>query len=120
MAERADAAGTIKSVGLGWAIRYPWIRVQLAKAAQASAGWDSVAGSPRSGDINEFVAGLLSEPAFLERLDRPFQKSAYTVKSELVEKVLVDEAVEVLSGSEDDTGRLPHDAQLWLVLGPRH
>ena len=116
---RDDGVGPVKSVALGRAVRYRWIRVHLAKAARAAAGWDSVTGSPRSGRVNAFVAALLSEPAFLERLDRPFRESAYTVASVSVEKVLVGRAGQVLPGGEDEEARLPHDAQLWLVLEPR-
>jgi hypothetical protein len=79
---------------------------------------------PRARDAggrhNAFVAALLSEPAVLQRLDWPFVGSSLQVRGVAVEKVLLGPASEYASvGGASARLKVPFDAQLWLVIGPR-
>ena len=108
------------SLALGRAVEYPWISRYLADAAMHSAAWRYGRVRATPGRHNAFVAALLSESTLLQRLDRPFVGSALQVRGVAVEKVLLGPASEYASVSGASARlKVPFDAQLWLVLGPR-
>ena len=113
----AADAPVLKSLSLGRAVDLPWISRRLARAGLSDPGWDACRGRARQGDPNAWVAAVLAEPAFLERLQAPFQGTAYRVTKVSVEKVLVGPATEILPDAPAGR-RVPFDAQLWLVLAP--
>lgn len=116
LASRADAPPP-RGMSLGRAVNLPWISEHIARAASRDPRWDAARSRDRKGDINGLVAALLSRPEFLQRLDAPFAGTPWTVRAVSVEKVLVTRAAEILPGA--GRGRLPFDAQLWLVIAPR-
>lgn len=105
------------SIGFGRIVDYPWLSILLARAASTAAGWDARRGRPQKEHPNVFVADLLARsPEFRALFGR---RELLTV---LVEKVLVAPASELdlPRGAPFPPGaRLPLDAQLWVVLGPR-
>jgi hypothetical protein len=117
LAARGADAPPLRGLGLGRAVNLPWISEHLARAALHEPRWDTARGRDRKGDINGLAAALLSQPAFLRRLDAPFAGSAWAVRAVSVEKVLVAKAQDILPGA--GRGRVPFDAQVWLVIAPR-
>jgi hypothetical protein len=117
LAARGADAPPLRGLGLGRAVNLPWISEHIARAASREPRWDAARGRDRKGDINGLVAALLSRPEFLQRLNAPFAGTPWTVRAVSVEKVLVTRAAEILPGA--GRGRLPFDAQLWLVIAPR-
>lgn len=117
LAARGGDAPPPRSLGLGRAVNLPWISAHIARAARRHPRWDAARGRDRKGDINGLVAALLAHPDFLRRLDAPFAGTPWAVRAVSVEKVLVARAKDVLPDA--GTGRVPYDAQLWLVIGQR-
>lgn len=112
----AAGAMPLQSVGLGRAVHFPWISEYLASAALGRPDWDAQRGRSRAADPNALVASILSDPAFLRRLQVPFEGTPYTVVAVSVEKVLVGEVREVLPGRAAGNLRVPFDAMLWVRL----
>jgi hypothetical protein len=114
----AARGGTpLRGMSLGRAVNLPWISEHIARAALHDPRWDAARGRDRKGDINGLVIALLSQRNFLRRLDAPFAATPWTVRAVSVEKVLVTKAKEILP--DGGKGRLPFDAQLWIIIGPR-
>jgi hypothetical protein len=105
------------SIAFGRIVDYPWLSILLAREASAAPGWDAARGRPQKEHPNVFVADLLARlPEFRALFGR---RALLTV---LVEKVLVAPASELdlPQGAPFPPGaRLPLDAQLWVILGPR-
>lgn len=112
--DRPPTAPAWTGLALGRAVDFPWISQYLAESALRDARWDARRGKVRRGGINDFVASLLSERAFLARLAVPFADTPYVPVGVSVEKVLVGVAEDVLPGTGRQ--RVPLDAQLWLNL----
>ena len=117
LAGRGSDAPLLRGLSLGRAVNLPWLSEHIARAALRDPRWDAARGRDRRGDINGLVAALLSQPDFLRRLDAPFAGTPWTVRAISVEKVLVAKAGDILP--DGAKGKLPFDAQVWLVLGPR-
>ncbi|RLJ67579.1 hypothetical protein [Sulfurisoma sediminicola] len=117
LASRGDAAPPLRGMSLGRAVNLPWISEYIARTALRDPRWDAARGRDRNGDINGFVTALLSRPEFLRRLDAPFAATPRAVRTVSVEKVLVTKARDILP--DGGKGRLPYDAQVWIVLEPR-
>jgi len=105
-----------ESLGLGRLVHYPWLSVALAEAASSHPDWSRKRGKTRGRDINAFAASILSSEPILERLGKPFQRTAYRLDRVVVEKVLVGPAFEVWPEGKGAEGLVPFDAQAWLVL----
>lgn len=136
LATRDDAA-PLHGISLGRVANLPWLSAALATAALQHPRWNARRGRVRHGDINAFVAALLSDPAMRERLQAPFSDTGWRVTGVSVEKVLVLPAREVFPETEGsnasaggaNTGgtstggnrgaKVPFDAQLWLHLEHR-
>lgn len=116
---RSPSSTPLSSLSLGRAETFPWISRYLANAALLRPEWGRRISRGSPGEHNRFVAGLLSDPAFLKRLDQPFDGTPYTVGGVSVEKVLIGKASEHGSAVAPPASRVPFDAQLWLRLGPR-
>lgn len=117
LAQRPAAAPPLRGMSLGRAVNLPWVSQHLARAALADPRWDAARGRPRQGDINALAAAILSAPDLRERLDAPLAGTPWTVRAVSVEKVLVARTQDVLPGA--GKGRIPYDAQLWLVIDRR-
>lgn len=115
---RGETAPAIKTIGLGRAISYPWISEYIAGAALTSPQWNPARGRSRTGsnNYNSLVAGILSNPAFIKRLQIPFEATPYFVVSVSVQKVLVGKVGDVMPGVARESLLVPYDAQLWIVL----
>ncbi len=109
----------LTSLSLGRAITFPWVSRHLADTALQWPEWIKRISKGSPGEHNTFVAALLSEPAFLERLDQPFSETPYRVIGVSVEKVLIGKARDYASSPAAPAARVPFDAQLWLRLTPR-
>ena len=116
---RPSSSTPLSSLSLGRAETFPWISRYLADAALLRPEWGRRISRGSPGEHNRFVAGLLSDPAFLKRLDQPFDGTPYTVGGVSVEKVLIGKASEHASAVAPPAARVPFDAQLWLRLAPR-
>lgn len=114
--QRPSGAPVLTGISLGRAIDLPWLARDLAEAAARHPQWDARRGRVRLGEINAFVAALLSDEAFLARLAVPFADAGYRPLRVTVEKVLVGRASEIFPEMAGGTRRLPVDAQLWLVV----
>jgi hypothetical protein len=110
------SAAPLHSIGLGRAVHFPWISEYLATAALSNPDWDTKRGRSRSGDPNAVVASILSDPAFIQRLQVPFGNTTYEVVAVSVEKVLVGEVRDILPGRAAGHLRVPYDAMLWMRL----
>ena len=117
---RSPGLTPLSSLSLGRAETFPWISRYLADAALLRSEWVRRISKGSPGEHNKFVAALLSEPAFLKRLDRPFDGTSYTVVGVSVEKVLIGKAGDYASAEAEPAARVPFDAQLWLRLAPRN
>ncbi len=115
---RHETGPSLTSLSLGRAVDFPWLSEYLARAALADPRWDGLHGRLRGGDLNAWVASLLSDPLLLERLRVPFEGTAYRVTRVSVEKVLVGPVENFLPRGAPTGLRAPFDAQLWLVLTP--
>jgi len=113
----ALGSAPLRGMSLGRAVNLPWLSEHIARAALRDPRWDAARGRDRKNDINGLVAALLSRPDFLRRLDAPFAATPWTVRAVSVEKVLVTKAKDILP--DGGTGKLPFDAQVWIVIGPR-
>ncbi len=113
---RTDTTTVFKSIGLGRAINYPWMSEFLAKSALVDPRWDPENGRTDRGHINDFVASILSKPAFINRLQVPFTNTLYTVIEVSVEKVLVSDVKTILSDTKKEGHRVPYDALVWIVI----
>jgi hypothetical protein len=116
---RSSGSAPLSSLSLGRAEAFPWISRYLADAALGRPQWVRRVARGSSGEHNRFVADLLSEPAFLKRLDQPFDAAPYRVVGVSVEKVLIGKAGEHASAAASPAAPVPFDAQLWLRLAPR-
>jgi hypothetical protein len=117
LAGRGGEAPPLRGMSLGRAVNLPWISEHIARTALHDPRWDAARGRDRKNDINGLVAALLSQPDFLRRLDAPFAGTPWALRTVSVEKVLVTKAKDILPGG--GKGRLPFDAQLWIIIGPR-
>ncbi|ACV34579.1 hypothetical protein [Accumulibacter sp.] len=117
--QRPTSAPPLRGLSLGRAFDYPWISHHLAEVALRHPQWAASRGKARSGGPNQWVASVLSEPAFLARLAVPFTDTPYAPVAVSVEKVLVGSAQDV--APELNAGKLlvPFDAQVWLHVETR-
>jgi hypothetical protein len=113
----ARGSTPLRGMGLGRAVNLPWLSEHIARAALHDPRWDAARGRDRKNDINGLVAALLSQPDILRRLDAPFSATPWTVRAVSVEKVLVTKAKNI--PPDGGKGRLPFDAQVWIVIGTR-
>jgi hypothetical protein len=105
------------SIAFGRIVDYPWLSILLAHEASSAPGWDATRGRPQKEHPNVFVADLLAGSPEFRALFAP--RALLTV---LVEKVRVGPAGKLSppQGASFPPGaRLPLDAQLWVILGPR-
>lgn len=115
----ANVEGAYASLFIGRIIDYPWLSQYLATAARHDRGWDWKRGRPRSGDINRYVAALLSRRELLARLAPAFSDSGYEIAGVSVEKVLVGtfrDVPDYAVATQVQAGRVPFDAMLWFRL----
>jgi hypothetical protein len=117
LAGRGSDAPPLRGMSLGRAVNLPWVSEHIARASLHDPRWDAARGRDRRGDINGLVAALLSQRDFLRRIDAPFAATPWTVRAVSVEKVLVTKAKDILP--DGGKGKLPFDAQVWIVIGPR-
>jgi hypothetical protein len=105
------------SISLGRLVDYPWLSALLTRTAAVDRHWNARTGRPLHGDVNRYVAELLSRPAATEPLQPVLASSGYRIHGASVEKVLVATA-DRIPGLADGAvqGRLPFDAMLWLLL----
>ncbi len=105
------------SISLGRLVDYPWLSALLTRTAAVDRHWNARTGRPLHGDVNRYVAELLSRPAAIEPLQPVLASSGYRIHGASVEKVLVATA-DGIPGVADGAvqGRLPFDAMLWLLL----
>jgi hypothetical protein len=110
-------AANYASLSLGRLIDYPWLSAYLAETAMADRKWNKKQGKPVSGDINRYVARVLSDGEVVKQFRQPFDAYGYKVTGAGVEKVLVGglENVPYYQGKKRH-GRIPFDAQVWLLL----
>jgi hypothetical protein len=106
-----------RSLTFGRLIDYPWLSQFLAHRAAADRAWDLAKGRPVAGDVNRFVAQILSSREILDPLEPPLARHGYAIGRASVEKVLVGgfDQVPLLAGPPP-RGRVPFDAILWLRL----
>ena len=111
-----DGLAPVSSLALGRAVDHPWISRHLADSALSSSAWSARISRAPAGEQNRYVAAVLSEPAFLQRLAAPFDAAGYVVTGVSVEKVLVGPARDHASDGRGGAARVPFDAQVWLRL----
>lgn len=108
-----------RSIFLGRLLHYPWLVSALLDGAARSAQWDATLGAARNGQDNQLVAQLLNQSEALQALHNSLEQAGYRLLSVSVEKVLVAEQADLPqplpAGAQ---GKLPFDAQLWLVIAP--
>jgi hypothetical protein len=111
------AAANYASLSLGRLIDYPWLSAYLAETAMADRQWNTKKGKPVAADINAYVGRILSAKEVLQQFQQPFDTYHYKVAGASVEKVLVGgfENVPYYQGRKRQ-GRIPFDAQVWLIL----
>ncbi|WP_457566427.1 hypothetical protein [Caldithrix abyssi] len=110
---------TFSSLYLGRLVEYPWLVTFLMRRAAESPEWQAERGRLKidSVNINDWVATILFTHPIRDKIDRLFRKSGYRVTGISVEKVLVNDASKVERESVKYlTGKLPFDAQTWLIL----
>lgn len=112
-------AALLEGVYLGRAINYPWISQYLARAAIQSKEWDLTTGTSRNIHLYHLIESFLIDEEFRRRLDAPFVGTPYTVNRVSIEKVLIDDASNVLKQYEHGVGKVPYDALLWVELVDR-
>jgi len=108
-----------QSIFLGRVLQYPWLLDALLQAAAASPHWDAVQGAAKDGRNNQLVAQLLLQNDVLQHIRTSLQQAGYELTAVSVEKVLVGSHAELpryLPAASQ--GRLPFDAQVWLVIAP--
>jgi len=100
----------------------PELAMRLMLAAKRSAGWDSVRGSPASGDNNGFVRDLLNRGSAFDEVQSVFRRVGLRIRISSVEKVLVLRAEELpffnLFSSVDikAADKLPFDCMVWMSI----
>lgn len=117
--QRPADAPALTSLSLGRAVDYPWISRHLADRGLNDPAWRKQVMRASASQHNRFVAAVLSEPDFRQRLDAPFVGSSLTVQGVSVEKVLLGPASQYTSATASARIRVPFDAQVWLRLTPR-
>ncbi len=95
---------------LGRAVNYPWLSRLIADTALA----DPAAATQSPQSENPWLAGLLSSPPLLDRLQAPFHEGDRTIRRVSVEKVLWGPASEHSSDPSAGDTRVPFDAQIWI------
>jgi hypothetical protein len=78
-----------------------------------------VQGAAKDGRNNQLVAQLLQQSDVLQNIRTSLQQAGYELTAVSVEKVLVGSHAELpryLPAASQ--GRLPFDAQVWLVIAP--
>jgi len=115
--EAPKLEGTYTGLSLGRLIDYPWMCQYLANAARHDRAWSLKKGRPVAGDINKYVADILSGRELIGPIEAVLAKAGYRVSGVSVEKVLVggDKDIPQYQG-ERFAGRIPFDAQVWLNL----
>ena len=107
------------SIFLGRLVHYPWLVNALLQAAAASPQWDSVQGAAKDGQDNRAVAQLLSQTEALLGVRASLRRAGYELTGVSVEKVLVGGHTDFPYHLAQNTpGKLPFDAQVWLLLAP--
>ena len=110
-----------KSVFLGRLIDYPWMVKKLVAAAANFPEWDAKRGRAAAGHENALIGRLLFRKGVLEREIRVIEQAGYKVTGVSVEKVLIGTAERVPEYiSPEFKGRLPFDAQIWIVIRNGH
>jgi hypothetical protein len=114
---KTEPGRVFTSLSFGRLIDYPWMVRFLAESAGRDRGWDAVAGKPRGGDVNRYVADVLARPDIVVPLEAPLRRHGYRIVGVSVEKVLVG-GFENVPGREGPwrPGRIPFDAQVWFRL----
>ncbi|WP_456439922.1 hypothetical protein [Caldithrix abyssi] len=110
---------TFSSLYLGRLVEYPWLATFLMRRAAESPEWQAEPGRLKidSVNINGWVATILFTHPIRDKIDRLFRKCGYQVTGISVEKVLVNDVSKVeLETVKYLTGKLPFDAQTWLIL----
>jgi hypothetical protein len=112
-----DSGTKYTALALGRLIDYPYLSAYLAEAAGRDRHWNKKKGKPVSGDVNGYVARVLSHETVRKQFEQPLGIAGYKVISISVEKVLVGgvENVPFYRGIKT-SARLPFDAQVWLKL----
>lgn len=116
LGRRPADAPPVTSLSLGRAVSFPWVSRHIADAALRDPRWNARAGKPMKVGINNLVATLLSEQAFLGRLGAPFERTGYAIAGVTVEKVLVGKAADHSSSPVEANQFVPFDAQVWIRL----
>lgn len=107
------------SIFLGRLVHYPWLVSALLHAAATSPQWDSVHGAAKDGQDNRAVAQLLSQTDAMLGVRASLRRAGYDLKGVSVEKVLVGGHTDFPHHLAQNTpGKLPFDAQVWLMVAP--
>ncbi|MHB2154757.1 hypothetical protein ACX8XN_10210 [Calditrichota bacterium GD2] len=110
---------TFSSLYLGRLVEYPWLVTFLMRCAAESPEWQAERERLKidNVNINDWIATILFTHPMRDKIDRLFRKSGYRVTGISVEKVLVNDASKIERESVKYlTGKLPFDAQTWLIL----
>ncbi len=110
-------AENFTSLFLGRLVEFPWMQAFLMRRAAESQDWQPQLDKPNHQEINAWVAKILFKHPIWQRIDALFSNSGYHLSGLSVEKVLVDDVAKLgLDAVQDLNGKLPFDAQVWLIL----
>jgi hypothetical protein len=119
VAAQRQTAAPYSAIALGRLLHYPWLVSELVAAAAATEQWDSIRGRAKDGQDNRLVAQLLSQSGALQGVRDSLAQAGYRVTAVSVEKVLVSSHAEYPQHiAPGMPGKLPFDAQVWLVIEP--
>ncbi len=119
LAAQTQGKPAYSSIFLGRLVHYPWLVSALLHAAAASPHWGSVEGAANDGQDNRAVAQLLNQTEALLGVRASLRRAGYELTGVSVEKVLVGEHADFpYQLAQPPPGRLPFDAQVWLLLAP--
>ncbi len=115
--ESPKLEGNYSSLSIGRLIDFPWLSQYLATTAYQDHGWDSKKGKPVSGDVNKYVAHVLSAKELTAQMEPAFAKGGYRIAGVTAEKILVGGFRQVpFYQGRIHPGRVPYDAQVWFRL----
>lgn len=115
-AQRKDAQA-YSSIFLGRLLHYPWLVDALLQAAAASPQWDATAGAAKDGQDNRTVVRLLSHSDALQGVRASLRRAGYDLTGVSVEKLLIGGQADFPTHLAPEVqGKLPFDAQLWLLI----
>ncbi|MBD3241190.1 MAG: hypothetical protein GF331_11440 [Chitinivibrionales bacterium] len=95
---------------------------RLVRAAASSPAWDTDAGRPRQGHVNDFVVSLANEHDIFAELRTVFERHGLTLRVSGVEKVLVGEPPQGMPAHKavEPGAKVPYDCMVWLAVEPMH